>query len=119
MGWEGSDRRSRLPPGWGSLRRQVLARAGGRCEWVDPVTGVRCCAPATDADHRLAKTDDHRLEALQALCGRHHSRKSSVEGALAWRKKRRTIIRRFNADRVEPPIRPSGPVRQPWETHSR
>lgn len=82
MAWEGSTRRHRLPPDWPELRELTRARAGGRCEHVDPITGERCTQPGTDCDH-IVSGDDHSDQNLQWLCRGHHAPKSGREGAAA------------------------------------
>jgi 5-methylcytosine-specific restriction enzyme A len=79
-GWEGSDRRDRLPPDWPAIRQRILERDGHRCTWY--VSGLRCKAVATDVDHRRPG-DDHRDSNLQSLCGPHHAGKSAREGNAA------------------------------------
>lgn len=78
MGWETSDRRSRLPADWARRRDWVRDRAGGRCEAVLRDTGERCPARGTDCDH-VERGDDHRVENLQWLCSWHHKRKTADE----------------------------------------
>lgn len=94
-GWEGSDRRSRLPANWTSLRRKILRRDGGRCTHRDQY-GERCAEPATEVDHIVAG-DDHRESNLRSLCEWHHQRKSSQEGAAGraatWRRNNRKFRR--------------------------
>jgi len=80
--WEGSDRRERLPADWPERRQLVLIRDKHRCQHVREDTGRKCLAPARDVDH-INADDDHRLEALQAICGWHHDRKSGREGGIA------------------------------------
>lgn len=82
MAWEGSNRRSRLPADWPKIRERVLRRDGYRCRFVD-YTGLRCREQATEVDHIEAMKDDHRDEALQSLCERHHASKSGSEGGRA------------------------------------
>ena len=77
MGWETSDRRSRLPADWRRLRRLILERDEHRCTWTD--NGQRCRQPATDVDH-VNRGDDHTPANLRSLCSHHHARKSSSEG---------------------------------------
>ena len=84
MGWEGSDRRSRLPDNWPALVAEVKKRDAGRCTWRLP-SGKRCPRIGTDVDHRKAG-DDHRLENLQLLCPHHHGRKTAMEGVRARRR---------------------------------
>ena len=85
--WADSDRRSRLPADWPVLRMRVLRRDGYRCQARDSL-GVKCEAPANQADHK-EPGDDHSLENLEALCRWHHARKSSREGAAARRPRAR------------------------------
>lgn len=89
MGWETSDRRSRLPKNWASeLVPAVKRRAGGRCEWKLP-SGTRCPRVGTDVDH-VRSGDDHRLSNLRLLCEHHHDKKSAREGVWARAKKKPT-----------------------------
>lgn len=74
-GWQGSDRRQRLPSGWAKIRAEVLAR-----QPVCVLCGVR---PSTHCDHIKAKTDDHTQ--LQGVCAECHGQKSSREGNDAQR----------------------------------
>lgn len=80
-GWEGSDRRLRLPPNWETIRLRVLRRDGYRCR-AKNAYGERCNEHAVDVDH-INGDDDHRDEALQSLCEWHHDKKSGAEGARA------------------------------------
>jgi 5-methylcytosine-specific restriction endonuclease McrA len=82
-GWEGSDRKSRLPSNWVVLVAAVMRRCGRRCEKLLP-SGERCPRPATDVDHKIPG-DDHRMTNLQGLCAHHHAQKSSSEGNAARR----------------------------------
>jgi 5-methylcytosine-specific restriction endonuclease McrA len=75
MSWDTSNRRSRLPANWRTIRRQVLAR-----DRVCQLCGIRA---ATVVDHIEAMTDDHRLEALQGVCDPCHRQKSAAEGVAA------------------------------------
>lgn len=80
-GWEGSDRRDRLPSDWPKLRATRLKIDGHRCCWRLP-SGKRCPRPATDVDHRVAG-DDHSMSNLQSLCGAHHLKKTAVDARKA------------------------------------
>jgi len=90
-GWEGSDRKDRLPRWWPVTVRRIIAR--------DPVCrctgcprchlGVRglpqpgtCQRPSREADHIVAG-DDHRDENLRGICSQCHGWKSSQEGNAA------------------------------------
>lgn len=90
-GWERNtpDRKSRLPENWADLRRQVEARAGGRCEIVKG-NGKRCWDRGTDCDHIVRSDTDHSLENLQWICTWHHQRKTSAEANAAQAGKRPT-----------------------------
>lgn len=83
MGWDTSDRRSRLPGDWASRRIRVLRRDGYVCQARDS-TGHLCGYPANQVDH-INPGDDHDLDNLQALRRWHHARKTSAEGAAARR----------------------------------
>lgn len=87
MPWDTSDRRSRLPSDWQSLRIRVLRRDAYKCQAKDSL-GVMCAAPANQCDH-IEAGDNHDMDNLQALCQWHHARKSSGEGAAARRPRRR------------------------------
>ena len=78
--WARSDRRSRLPRNWRSLREQVRLRAGGRCEHVDG--DGRCLARGVDCDH-IVNGDNHSLGNLQWLCRPHHTAKTQREANAA------------------------------------
>ncbi|GIE98943.1 hypothetical protein Ari01nite_64080 [Paractinoplanes rishiriensis] len=87
-GWEGSDRRARLPANWPAIRRRILRRDAHRCT-ARTVYDERCSEPATDVDH-IEPGDDHRDANLRSVCEWHHRRKSGREGAAAraavWRR---------------------------------
>jgi hypothetical protein len=90
MSWSTSNRASRLPADWPSLRRQILRRDGFACQ----IKGSGCTSMATDVDH-IRRGDDHSPSNLQSTCGACHLRKSSYEGnarrrELRLRKKRPT-----------------------------
>lgn len=80
-GWEGSDRRHRLPPDWDARRKRILRRDGYRCK-VKNAYSERCKEPAVDVDH-IINNDDHSESNLQAICEWHHDKKSGSEGARA------------------------------------
>lgn len=82
MGWQGSNRRARLPADWPTRRARILDRDGHRCQ------SPGCDAPATDVDH-IERGDDHNDRNLQALCHVHHASKSSAEGHAARPRARR------------------------------
>lgn len=82
-GWQGSDRKDRLPEDWPARRSKRLKIDGGRCTWTLP-SGKRCPRPATDVDHRKPG-DDHSMRNLRSLCAHHHAKKSAAEGHQAKR----------------------------------
>ena len=84
-GWEGSSRRAELPADWYThIRPAILQRDGHACR--------QCAAAATDVDH-IGDKYDHRLENLQALCGRCHRLKTSRQGNHSPRRARITEAR--------------------------
>lgn len=98
-GWQGSDRKQRLPADWPAIRRRILKRDGYTCTWFE--YGARCPARATDVDHKVAG-DDHSDENLRSLCSEHHKRKSGREGAQAMHKQRRRNAAKFRRDEEHP-----------------
>jgi len=78
MAWETSDRKSRLPANWQAIRRQVKARARGRCEATHHARG--CGGWGTDADH-IVPGDNHELNNLQWLSDACHRAKTATESA--------------------------------------
>lgn len=76
-GWKSSDRKSRLPSNWATIRRKVLDR--------DVVCQICKVRPATHCDHIEAKTDAHAEDRLQGVCATCHGLKSSREGNDAQR----------------------------------
>lgn len=99
-GWQGSDRRDRLPPDWEKRRQRVLRRDGYQCTARDQYD-VRCTEPATDVDHKRPG-DNHEDWNLTSLCGWHHDKKSSKEGAQAAYKKRAVIRKKFRRVETHP-----------------
>lgn len=77
-GWNGSDRRERLPANWPALRMQRLELDGFQCTWTLSISKERCPRRATDVDHKVEGSDDHRIGALQSLCREHHEKKTSI-----------------------------------------
>lgn len=96
MGWETSNRASRLPSNWQALRLRVLRRDRYSCQVKDQ-HGIKCNAVASEVDH-VEAGDDHSMRNLRAICRTHHGQKTSAEGHAAW-----------NAKRI--------PRRRPQETH--
>jgi len=97
MAWDTSDRRSRLPSNWATIRTRILDRDG----WLCQLRYEGCTRVASEVDHIIAG-DNHHPTNLQAACARCHSRKSAAEGKAA-----RDAIR--NA-RYRPPERHPGLV---------
>ena len=64
-----------------SVKREVMARAGGQCEFVSDVTGRRCCAKhELEYDHKkpIAHGGDSTLDNLRVFC-RNHNVNAAVE----------------------------------------
>lgn len=81
-GWEGSDRKSRLPANWASeIVPRIKKRDGGRCTWWLP-SKKRCPRKGTDVDHRRPG-DDHSDFNLQLLCNHHHLMKTANDNRRA------------------------------------
>lgn len=78
MVWSTSDRRFRLPPDWGDIKRQVKHRAHGLCEATDH--DPRCDGLGTDCDH-IEAGDNHSLTNLQWLSAPCHTAKTARETA--------------------------------------
>lgn len=77
-----SKRKAELPPGWPAIRRRILTRDGHQCTWTRVDTGQRCTETATDVDH-IGDPHDHADSNLRGLCGYHHRRRTSQQGAKA------------------------------------
>lgn len=99
-GWQGSDRRDRLPADWQKIRARILKRDGYRCT-ARLEDDSRCPEPATDVDH-VRRGDIHEDWNLTSLCGWHHARKSSREGAEAAARKRRAQRKKFRRVETHP-----------------
>lgn len=99
-GWQGSDRRERLPDDWAKTRKRILRRDGFRCTARDE-RGFRCDEAATDVDH-IIPGDDHRDENLTSLCGWHHAKKTGAEGARAKAKARARHANKFKRVETHP-----------------
>ena len=99
-GWQGSDRRDRLPPDWEKRRKRVLKRDNHECQ-VRMDNGTVCGDLATEVDHKRAG-DNHEDWNLQAICSWHHKRKSSGEGGSALAAKRKQIDQRFRRTEDHP-----------------
>jgi 5-methylcytosine-specific restriction protein A len=85
-GWNGSNRRSRLPKNWPELVANTKRLAGGRCQAELP-SGARCPRAGAECDH-VEPGDDHSQANLQWLCKRHHQIKTIAEARTGYRKPR-------------------------------
>ena len=83
MNWSEAAPRN-LPPNWAKIRRQVLIRDHYKCQ----IRGPYCYVDAREVDH-IQGRDDHRLENLQAVCHKCHTKKTSQEGHAAKARRRR------------------------------
>lgn len=99
-GWQGSDRRNRLPADWPKIRKRILKRDGHRCRTLDQ-DGERCPELATEVDH-VRRGDIHEDWNLAAICTWHHGKKSAREGALEAAKKRAATRRKFRRSETHP-----------------
>lgn len=115
MGWERSNRRSRLPSDWRARRLKVLDRDGRRCQWN---LGDRLCLePGNEVDH-IRPGDDHSYSNLHTLCREHHKDKTQFESWDALRRKRAQS--RFRAERLygqeeeHPGKKPAETFKHPW-----
>lgn len=88
MPWSSSDRRTRLPKNWPSLRANILRRDNYRCQ----ISLDGCSGIATEVDH-IARGDNHSPENLRAACSRCHKQKTQAEALEARRKKRAARFR--------------------------
>lgn len=100
-GWNGSNRRDRLPSNWPALRKRRLEFDQYECRWENAYGETTCTETAVDVDHKIPG-DDHSFENLQSLCDYHHDQKSAAEGARAAAARRRTIDQRFRRTEGHP-----------------
>ncbi|TCC19953.1 HNH endonuclease [Kribbella sindirgiensis] len=100
-GWNGSNRRDRLPANWNKIRERILRRDNYECQQENPYGAKECPEPATDVDH-IIPGDDHSDVNLQSLCDWHHKQKSGAEGAAAARARRQKIDRKFRRTEEHP-----------------
>ena len=79
-----------LPGNWQTLRREVLARDGRRCTWIEREDGSRCSesgAPSNplEVDHITPRwrggTDE--VDNLRTLCQWHHKRVTAHDRPLS------------------------------------
>ncbi len=85
--WQSSTRRSELPSNWPTLRRQVKARAHGKCE--ASAHAANCDGIGKDCDH-VGDRHDHSLANLQWLSGPCHAAKTQAEAQAAKPQRKRT-----------------------------
>lgn len=115
MAWETSDRKSRLPPNWLQLRKEVFELKGRLCLMLKD--GVICGAEASDIDH-IVPNDDDSIDNLQPVCRACHKRKSSSEGWHALRKKkaaaRERVKKQYGHEEAHPGANPEKPYVHPW-----
>lgn len=72
--WQGSDRASRLPKNWATIRNRIFRRDHYLCRLRFP----GCTRVATEVDH-IIRGDDHRPQNLQSLCSNCHTVKTQLE----------------------------------------
>lgn len=101
-----SGRTSPLPSYWPSLRKRILKRDNGKCQWpIKDSLGktTKCGYPATDVDHINSATD-HSSKNLQSLCGQHHKAKTAKQGGDAFADKSKKIGFRSKTKETHPGI---------------
>lgn len=91
MGWtkHPTGRSKELPPNWKQIRRQVINREHGQCQFLNPNTGNRCPERGTEVHH--TNRWDHNPDSLALLCHFHHARITAIQatqGRIAARKRR-------------------------------
>lgn len=115
--WSTSNRRSRLPGNWSSLRNRVFKEKGRQCYIMED--GVRCTNHATEVDH-LRAGDDHSMANLFPICSPHHASKSGREGWEAYRKKlaiaRWKAEKEFGLHEEHPTRNPETTFKHPWQS---
>lgn len=112
MGWNSSNRKSRLPSDW-SARRARVGRRDSWCCQAELASGFQCLEPGNQIDHinRFGGDDD---ENLQVLCEYHHKIKSSQEGVQARTERVVKAKQRLARDKEKAPWElPEGHVRKP------
>ena len=90
MAWSTSTRAKRLPPNWATIRRQVRARARGKCQAHRHAPG--CNRQGAECDH-ISPGDNHDLSNLQWLSTECHDMKTREENAEANRLRARLRIK--------------------------
>lgn len=110
-GWQGSDRKSRLPPNWPALRKQRLELDHWKCRWI--VNGRRCGEPATDVDH-IVPNDDDSMNNLRSLCSAHHRHKSGQEGARGRARKLEAVREKYRKPESAHPSTYVSGVKRSW-----
>lgn len=82
VAWEGSTRRTELPPDWERRRRRVLARP----EDQTCTLGTTCGGLALSVEvHHVGNKHDHSLENLAGVCKRCHTEETLRQAAEARR----------------------------------
>lgn len=72
---------------WQKIRRLMIQAAGGRCQWVEPDTQVRCRVmdrnfggtESLTVDHTRDDVDPYDMRFLKVLCLRHHGKKDGAK----------------------------------------
>lgn len=99
MAWSTSSRRDELPADWDRIRKRIMRRDSGACQWR--AEDGLCLSPANQVDH-IRPGGDHSEGNLQALCQYHHAKKSAGEGHQAQRAARRATALRFRRTEGHP-----------------
>lgn len=82
MPWDGSTRRSQLPPDWATIRNRILDRDGHRCT-ATRRDGQRCTERTRlEVDH-IDNPHDHDEANLRTLCHWHHAQRTALQAQAA------------------------------------
>ena len=92
------------PENWKAIRRQILARAGDKCEGIEafpncqavnhqphPETGSKVVLTIAHLDQNPQNNDFNNLRALCQRCHFHHDRKDNLANARITRAKKRRL----------------------------
>lgn len=102
-GWKGSARRSELPADWSKIRKRIIRRDQGMCQW-DLGHGQKCLrTDEPEVDH-IKRGSDHSDSNLRTLCHWHHLRKSGSEGNEVTAAQRRVIKTKFRRSEQHPGV---------------
>ena len=89
---------SRYPRNWKRIRRGIIRRSAGRCEWCaaenyqpHPVTASRVVLTIAHMNHDTTDNADENLKALCQRCHNRYDREHRNKNSAATRKRKREI----------------------------